>query len=110
MKVYLIEELERDEKFNIYAWVIDGKYYLENDELKQDSSSSIPYKFVVEKVNEEYVVTDSRIPRDGSYYSDDMKNIFPSSIRNDMEKVYTDGTVERLGLEVEEQAKLYFHK
>ena len=50
------------------------------------------------------------IPRDGSYYALDMKNIFPRSVRNDMEEVYTDGTLERLGIEVEEQAKLYFHK
>jgi len=39
-----------------------------------------------------------------------MKNIFPRSVRNDMNKVHSDGTVERLKIEVEEQAKLYFHK
>ena len=110
MRVYLIEEKEKDSIYYIYAWVKTGKYYLENEELKKDSGSSIPYKFQVEKINEEYQVTDSRIPRDGSYYVLDMKNIFPRSVRNDMEEVYTDGTVERLGIEVEEQAKLYFHK
>lgn len=110
MRIYLLEEVKGDELYYIYAWVRDGKYYLENDELKQDSGSSIPHKFVVEKINNEFVVTDSRIPRDGSYYADDMKNIFPRSVRKDMENVHTDGTNQRLGLEVEEQAKLYFHK
>ena len=110
MRVYLIEEKEKYSIYYIYAWVRTGKYYLENEELKKDSGSSIPYKFQVEKINETYQVTDSMIPRDGSYYALDMKNIFPRSVRNDMEEVYTDGTVERLGIEVEEQAKLYFHK
>ena len=64
----------------------------------------------VEKINGEYIVADSRIPRDGSYYIEDMKNIFPRSVRNNMKKCQIDGTVERLGIEIEEQAKLYFHK
>ena len=110
MKIYLIEEEKRDSLYYIYAFVVDGKYYVENNNLKEDSGSSIPYKFKVEKINEEYIVTDSKNPRDGSYYSLDMKNIFPRSVRNDMEKAYTDGTIERLINEVLEQAKLYFHK
>ena len=110
MRIYLLEEEKRDLLYYVYAWVLDGKYYLENDELKQDSDSSIPYKFKVEKINGEFLVTDSRIPRDGSYYRDDMKNIFPRSVINDMDKIQTDGTIERLIIEVEEQAKLYFHK
>ena len=55
-------------------------------------------------------MNDSKIPRDGSYYAVDMKNIFPDSVRNDMEEVHTDGTIERLELDIEQQTKLYFHK
>lgn len=110
MRVYLIEEKERDKHYNIYAWVLEEKYYLENDEIEQDSGSSIPYKFVVKNIDGKFFVTDSRIPRDGSYYSVDMKNIFPSSVRNDMDNVHTDGTIDRLQLDIEQQTKLYFHK
>ena len=110
MRIYLLEEEKRDSSYYIYAWVMTGKYYLEGNELKQDSGSSIPHKFKVEKINGEYAVTDSRIPRDGSYYSEDMKNIFPRNVRIDMDNVHNDGTIQRLGIEVEEQAKLYFHK
>lgn len=110
MRVYLIEEKERHAYYNIYAWVLVQKYYLENNETKKDSGSSIPYKFVVENIDGKFTVTDSKIPRDGSYYDEDMKNIFPSSVRNDMGEVYTDGTIERLQLDIEQQVKLYFHK
>ena len=110
MRVYLIEEKERDKHYNIYAWVLEEKYYLENNEIKQGSGSSIPYKFVVKNNDGKFTVTDSRIPRDGSYYSVDMKNIFPKNVRDDIEKVYVDGTIERLELDIEQQTKLYFHK
>ncbi len=110
MRIYLLEEKDRDRNYNVYAWVLEEKFYLENDEIKQDSGSSIPYKFVVKNIDGKFTVTDSRIPRDGSYYIVDMKNIFPSSVKNDMDNVHTDGTIERLQLEIEQQAKLYFHK
>jgi len=110
MRIYLIEEKEAFTKFNIYAWVLEEKYYLENNEIKQDSGSSIPHKFVVEKIEGKFVVTDSKIPRDGSYYPEDMKNIFPSSVRNDMDRIHTDGTIDRLQEDIQQQKKLYFNK
>lgn len=110
MRVYLIEEKERDKHYNIYAWVLEEKHYLENNEIKQDSSSSTPYKFVVKGVNGKFSVTDSRIPRDGSYYSVDMKNIFPNCVRKDMNEVHTDGTIEKLEMDIQKQLNLYFHK
>ena len=67
------------------------------------------FVFVVEKIDEEYMVTDSRIPRDGSYYEKDMKNMFPLSVRYDMEQMQLDGSIEKMILEVEEKASLYFH-
>lgn len=117
---YLLEKSESEPKqykeknnhklYNVYAWVLEEKYYLENNEIKQDSSSSIPYMFIVEHTNDEYKIADSRIPRDGTYYADDMKNIFPRSVRNDMNEVYNDGTIEKLEKDIQKQLNLYFHK
>lgn len=113
---YLLEKSESEPKqykeknnhklYNVYAWVLEEKYYLENNEIKQDSSSSIPYMFVVEHTNDEYKIADSRIPRDGTYYADDMKNIFPRSVRNDMNEVYNDGTIEKLEKDIQKQLNL----
>jgi len=110
MRVYLIEEKESFKYFNIYAWVLEEKYYLENNEIKQDTGSSIPYKFVVENIEGKFIVTDSKIPRDGSYYPEDMKIIFPSSVRNDMDRIHTDGTMEELNVDIQKQVELYFQK
>lgn len=110
MRVFLLEEMEKDKKYNLYAWVLEGKYYLENDEIKQDSGSSIPHKFVVEKIDGVFKVTDYKIPRDGSYYVNDMKTIFPREVKRSMDDVHSDGTIKRLQLDIDEQTKLYFHK
>lgn len=76
MDIYLIQEEKRDVCYIIYAWVLEEKYYLENNEIKQDGGSSIPYKFILAREDDEFVVTNVVTPRDGSYYADDMKNIF----------------------------------
>lgn len=110
IRTYLIKEKNNHKLYNVYTWVLEEKYYLENNEIKQDSSSSIPYMFVVEHTNDEYKVTDTRIPRDGTYYAEDMKNIFPRSVRNDMDEIYNDGTIEKLEKDIQKQLSLYFHK
>ena len=110
MRVYLLQEEKRNKLYFVYAWIRTGKYYLENNELKESSSSSIPYKFQVEYQNGKYIVIHSQNPRDGSFYAEDMKNIFPSSVRNDMENIHIDGTIEKLSMDIEYQAKLYFHR
>lgn len=110
MRVYLIEEKEQNELYNMYVWVLEEQYYLENNEIKEDSGSSIPHKFVVENIEGKFTVTDVIIPRDGSFYADDMKSIFPSSVRDDMEDIHTDGTIEELSSDIQEQVELYFHK
>ena len=107
-KIYLTIEIESGKKYNVYTQVLIGNYYLENNEIKNDSIYSIPYKFVIENNNDEFVVTNSQTPRDGSYYLVDMKNIFPSSVRENIENASTDGTIEKLQLEINEQVKLYF--
>ena len=85
-------------------------YYLENDRVVKDTSSSIPYKFELVKDNDQFIINDYDIPRDGDYYAKDMKHIFPNSVLKDMDSVHTDGTIERLSLEIQNEVNLYFHK
>lgn len=109
MKIYLIEDSNTNQT-NVYAWVLQEKYYYENGEIIQDSSSSAPYKFVVEKIDDKYYLSSSETPRDGSSYYDDMKKLFPKYLIKEMENVYYDGTNEMLIKEIEYQVKLFFHE
>lgn len=110
MRVFLIDEKKENNLFYVYAWVLEECFYYEDGKVINDSGSSIPYKFVVKKVNDEFEVSDSRIPRDGSYYLKDIKNIFPRSVRKQIEDVHQDGTVKKLSLENQQKAEFYFSK
>ena len=108
MNIYLISE--KSNKTLVYAWIMEEAYYKENNEIKQDSGSSIPYKIELSKENGKYIVTNYEIPRDGSYYARDMKYLFPNSVLKEMNNVYKDGTIEKLEFSIKEQVKLYFHE
>ncbi len=109
MRTYLLKENSKS-NYYVYAWVLQKKYYLEDGKVKEDSGSSIPYKFEVVKTDNTYEVRDYDIPRDGSYYERDMKHIFPNSVLRDMDDIHNNGDIERLELEIENQVKLYFHE
>jgi len=110
MRIFLIDEKEKDNLYSVYAWVLEECFYFEGGEIIDESGLSIPYKFVVEKINDEFEVTDSRIPRDGNYYPKDIKNIFPRGVRKEIDNVHQDGTIERLSLENKQKAEFYFNK
>jgi len=83
-------------------------YYLDNGEVISDSGFSIPHKFILDKDGDSYRVISYKIPRDGSYYRDDMKVIFPRYVYKKMDEVHRDGTIEKLLFDVDRQMKNYF--
>ena len=109
LNVYMILEKENDKCWEVDTWVLCETYYKLNGVIEQDSGYSIPHKFIVEKQNGEYFVVEARIPRDGSYYTEDIKNMFDWSVRNSIDKVQYDGTIDKLSLEIQEQVELYFN-
>ena len=110
-KTYLIEETE-DNQYNVYMWVLEEQCFLDGNDVKNYGSYSIPFKVTVKKQEQvdKYSVVDSQYPKDGAYYSEDMKKLFPSSVIKDMNQIHKDGTYEKLQLDIEEQVQLYFHK
>jgi hypothetical protein len=70
------------ELFPIYVWARCGEFKAVSAELKEYSGFSIPIK--IDYPNELSYYDQSRfsyeIPRDGSYYSQDIKEIFPEEI------------------------------
>lgn len=109
MRTFLIEEKSK-EKYFVYAFILQEKYYEANGEIINDTASAIPHRFELSKKGDTFTVEGYVIPRDGDYYAGDMKHIFPVSVLRDIDDVYTDGTIERLSIEVKNMVNLYFHK
>jgi membrane-bound inhibitor of C-type lysozyme len=75
--------------FPYYAWVRCGEFILNNDsELEELSGSSLPAKIEYPEKSSTYELDkfSHEIPRDGSYYDEDVIEIFPENVRNEMLK------------------------
>lgn len=110
IKTYLLEETQVGKKFNVYAWVLSEQCYKDKNDIMNYGSFSIPYKFTVEKESdtaEAFEVVDAACPRD-NYYAEDMKTLFPKSVRREMDKIHKDGSYERLEMQNNEDIELYF--
>ena len=82
-----IENLEpENEFFPFHIWAYCGEYALENGELKTLSGSSGPAK--IDYPNELSFYDISRfsyeVPRNGAYYGEDVKSIFPKKLHQDI--------------------------
>ncbi len=109
MRIYLITE-DLSAKYYVYAWVLQEQYYEENRQIINDTSSSIPYKFELIKENDQFIVNNYEIPRDGSYYIKDMKHLFPNSVLKAMDSIHTDDTIPRLQMEISNEVNAYYNK
>ena len=111
LKIYKILENEKSNSYFVYTIVKRSKYYMDNDTLLKDSDSLIPYKFIIKYDDNKYKVTDFIALRDGedTYYKD-LKSIFPKSVLKNINNIYSDGTSDKLEMEIMEDVKLYFHK
>ena len=68
-------------KTTVYSWVLYEEYSFKNNEIKNVSGSSCPVVFTVDTSkngdSSAYKLIEYWTPRDGSYYSDDIKDKFP---------------------------------
>ncbi len=107
IEVFFIEE--KIDHLLVHTWVVGSTCYAQDGKILKDGGYSIPYRFTLIEEDGSYTVTKKEHPRDGGLYAQDMEVLFPSSVRRKMDRVYWDGTIERLNQRIEEQAKLYFH-
>lgn len=119
-KIYLVEKiidsdlsLEKAYKgyefyYYAYSWILEGSYGKKDNEIEEISGSSIPTKVMLGKKGDTYTVIKTDIPRDGSYYSEDLNKLFPSKVRKKMNNAQVDGTVMKLLEENKKKAEEYF--
>ena len=80
--------VEEDGAKYAYMWILEEAYYVENGEVKSGSGSSMAYK--IKFVNEE--VDSYEIPKDGSEYTDSIKEMFPENLVETMLSFELDDT------------------
>lgn len=67
--VTILKTAETDDSLAVYTWIIEKCFYLKNDKIIKDESSSMPYKFIL-KANDDslYKIIDYKFIEDGQDY------------------------------------------
>ena len=68
----------------VYLWVLCQEYYPSDQGLQKGGAMMIPMALTLEQKSEEFEVLAHQLPRDGSYYTEDLNKIFPASVRQRM--------------------------
>ena len=106
-KIYMISKNE--DIYTAYSWIYAASYINRyNGELLEGSSFSMPHRFVLKKVNNTFEVVETKIPRDGDLYEQDLKSIFPEKVVIDILKAATDGTTESLQMDIQNQIAEFY--
>ena len=94
--------------YYVYAWVIESTYTFDAGVLSEQSSSSYPCRFELLSENNAFKIVNVNIPRDGSYYGEDINAFFPKYLKETIYNVYDDGTLTKLRDNILNEAKNYF--
>lgn len=83
----------------IYIWAFIQEYYESDTGLESGTGMSVPMVLYVEQNEESLEIKSHTLPRDGSYYPEDIKTLFPRRIRSeihDYPSKHMDGLVDEM--------------
>ena len=70
-------------KGEVYIWALIQEYSFDETGAEVESGASLPFVLDVD-MDGGFAITGSRIPRDGSMFSEDVKNIFPDGLQDEI--------------------------
>ena len=93
--------------FPLYVWAMCGEYVVQNGEVAELGGISVPVKI---KYPNELSFFDPnefsfKVPRDGSYYTEDIKKIFPENLHSKIFTFSSDGSSKVLSDKLKAKAR-----
>lgn len=92
-----------EKKGELYIWALIEEYYKEDSKIEQGTGMSVPMVLKVDQTEDSLQVISHSIPRDGSYYANDIKDMFPyfAEIKAlDYPSIYVDKLIKKIEAEV----------
>lgn len=111
--IFDTEQIQNTQKFKTYLWSWCREYVLENNKFVAAAGSSFPVVVTLQKNQQSYQVISHDSPRDGGLYSEDVRKMFPSTVRDKIFGFHNANPENNqikntLVNEVEGDAKIYF--
>lgn len=92
------------DKGEIYIWAFIQEYYEEGNGIEEGTGMSVPMVLKLDQSQNSFKVLSHTLPRDGNYYAEDIKDLFPKKAEK---KIFDYPTVDigKLIKEAEGEAK-----
>jgi len=71
-----------DNAEKIYIWALILEYYKTDTALEVGTGMSLPMVLHVEQTEDSLQISSHTMPRDGSYYQEDVETLFPNNIQS----------------------------
>lgn len=96
-KIFTAHEILGANAEEIYVWVYAQEFYKQNNVLKKGTGISCPIVLIIDLQNgQEISILDHKQPRDGSYYSQDIKTMFPRKVQEAISRIHQGQTIPEL--------------
>ncbi|MCS1351737.1 hypothetical protein [Mechercharimyces sp. CAU 1602] len=97
----------KENKLRVYVWAKAIEYNKKGGELQEGSAIQLPLALFIEQLQDgSYQITQHYLPQEGVNYMDEIKNIFPSTVIEEIKN--SSGRSERLTKEILTQAKQHY--
>jgi len=108
-KVFTAHEILGAKAEEIYVWAYAQEFYKQNNALEKGTGLSCPAVLTIDSQDgKEVKIVDHKLPRDGSFYSQDIKTMFPKKVQDAIFNINQGQTIPELSYQVEERAKKWF--
>jgi hypothetical protein len=108
-KVFTAHEILGANAEEIYVWAYAQEFYQQNNVLEKGTGLSCPTVLTIDSQDEQEVkIIDHKLPRDGSFYPQDIRTMFPKEIQDIIFSIQQGETIPELRCQVEERARKWF--
>ncbi len=87
----------------IYIWALIEEYYETDAGLEPGTGMSVPMVLHIKQNEDAFGIRDHTLPRDGSYYPEDIKTLFPRSVQSKILNYplrYMEGLTEEMEMKI----------
>lgn len=107
MSTHYFGDRYNNDKLEVYLWVIFSEYDTSDSKFELYRESSTPYVIRVNTKDDAFEIIEYEIPKDGSYYSKSIKEMFPLTIRKQVLNFNLHKSYKKLSSEHKEMIKVY---
>lgn len=110
----ILDNQLQDDQYVLYLWALCQEFYQDHGQISRGTGISLPVAVVLQSQDNNFLIMEYSIPRDGPNYDNDLKTIFPDPVWTTILTTDTNSINEQnerihaLEEKIENNANIYF--